>query len=63
VSPVRYELKSYNPEDGILHSHRREDLKSYIFKACLISGSRALLRHVHCAALNDTTRKNEIVCG
>jgi hypothetical protein len=29
VSPVRYEL-GYIPEDGILHSHRRENLKSYI---------------------------------
>jgi hypothetical protein len=29
VSPVRYELSFYIPEDGILHSHRRENLKSY----------------------------------
>jgi hypothetical protein len=29
VSPVKYELGFYNPEDGILHSHRRENLKSY----------------------------------
>jgi hypothetical protein len=29
VSPVRYELGFYIPEDGILHSYRREDLKSY----------------------------------
>jgi hypothetical protein len=28
VSPVRYELGIYIPEDGILHSHRRENLKS-----------------------------------
>jgi hypothetical protein len=27
VSPVRYKLASYIPEDGILHSHRRESLK------------------------------------
>jgi hypothetical protein len=27
---VRYELGSYMPEDGILHSHRSENLKSYI---------------------------------
>jgi hypothetical protein len=31
VSPVRYEPGFYIPEDGILHSHRRENLKSYIF--------------------------------
>jgi hypothetical protein len=30
VSPVKYELGSYIPEDGILHSHSRENLKSYI---------------------------------
>jgi hypothetical protein len=29
VSPVKYELLSYIPEDGILHSHLRENLKSY----------------------------------
>jgi hypothetical protein len=27
---VRYELGFYIPEDGIVHSHRRETLKSYI---------------------------------
>jgi hypothetical protein len=30
VSPVRYELGFYIQEDAILHSHRRENLKSYI---------------------------------
>jgi hypothetical protein len=30
VSPVKYGLDFYNPEDGILHSHRRANLKSYI---------------------------------
>jgi hypothetical protein len=29
--PVRYELNFYTPEDGILHSDRCEDLKSYTF--------------------------------
>jgi hypothetical protein len=28
--PVGYELGFYIPEEGILHSHRRENLKSYI---------------------------------
>jgi hypothetical protein len=28
--PVRYELGLYIPEDGILHSRRRENLKSCI---------------------------------
>jgi hypothetical protein len=30
VFPMRYELDFYIPEDGILHSDRRENLKSYI---------------------------------
>jgi hypothetical protein len=30
VFPARYELGSYIPEDRILHSHRRENLKYYI---------------------------------
>jgi hypothetical protein len=30
VSPVRYELGFYIPEDDILHSHRRGNLRSYI---------------------------------
>jgi hypothetical protein len=30
VSPVRYELGFYIPEDDILHSHRRENFKSYM---------------------------------
>jgi hypothetical protein len=29
VSPVKYELRFYIPEDDILHSHRRESLKSH----------------------------------
>jgi hypothetical protein len=29
VSPVRYEMGFYIPEDDILHSHCRENLKSY----------------------------------
>jgi hypothetical protein len=30
MSPVKYELVFYIPEDDILHSHRRENLKSYL---------------------------------
>jgi hypothetical protein len=30
VSPVKYELGSYIPEDDILHSYSRENFKSYI---------------------------------
>jgi hypothetical protein len=31
MSPLRYDLRFYIPEDGILHSHRRENLKSSLF--------------------------------
>jgi hypothetical protein len=30
MSPVRYELGFYIPEDGIIHSYHGENLKSYI---------------------------------
>jgi hypothetical protein len=29
MSPVKYQLGFYIPEDGIIHIHRRENLKSY----------------------------------
>jgi hypothetical protein len=29
VSPVKYEVGFYIPEDDILHSHRRENVNSY----------------------------------
>jgi hypothetical protein len=37
VFPVSYELGSYIPGDGILHSHRRENLKSFKAVSCLIT--------------------------
>jgi hypothetical protein len=30
VSPVKYKLRFYIPEDGVLHGHRRENLRSEI---------------------------------
>jgi hypothetical protein len=35
VSPVKYEPGFYIPEDGILHSHRGGNLKSYL--QCLLT--------------------------
>jgi hypothetical protein len=35
VLSVRYERGFYIPEDDILHSHRRENLKSYIVNEVL----------------------------
>jgi hypothetical protein len=34
MSPLRYELGVYIPEDGILHSHRLENLKYYNHLFC-----------------------------
>jgi hypothetical protein len=34
VSPARYELGFYIPKNSILHSHRRENLKSYTYSIC-----------------------------
>jgi hypothetical protein len=45
VSPVRYELGFYIPENGILHSHRSENLKSYI---ALTGGAMYLTGDVMC---------------
>jgi hypothetical protein len=36
VSPVRYELGFYTPDDGIIHSHCRENFKSCMALYCLI---------------------------
>jgi hypothetical protein len=36
VSPVKYERGFYIPEDDILHSDRRENLKSYMFPFCFL---------------------------
>jgi hypothetical protein len=49
VSPVRYELGFYIPEDVVLHSHRRKNLKSYIFRARVLNvahGSCSAWRHM-----------------
>jgi hypothetical protein len=37
VSPVKYELGFYSPEDDILRSHRRENLKSYFVVVSIFS--------------------------
>jgi hypothetical protein len=43
MSPVKYELGFYIPEDGILYSHRRENLKSYITYSCLKQRGRNMV--------------------
>jgi hypothetical protein len=52
VSPVRYELGLYIPEDGILHSHRHENLKSFF----VVSVSYILWKRSYATfALNEST--------
>jgi hypothetical protein len=57
MSPVRYELGSYIPEDGIL-SRRRENLKCYV--VILVSGMElhksSLVMTSRCRLLYATTR-------
>jgi hypothetical protein len=43
VSPVKYELGFYIPEDDILHSNRREHLKCYILLLTVAVSHRNLL--------------------
>jgi hypothetical protein len=56
VSRVRYELGFYIPEDGTLHSRRRENLKTYISFPIVwleIPALRASVLKV-CSILSDT---------
>jgi hypothetical protein len=62
VSPVRYELGFCIPEDFILHSHRREDLKAYMycrlfnrFDSLHVCGSGTLYQLSHEGRLSDVT--------
>jgi hypothetical protein len=41
VSSVRYELGFYIPGDDILHSHRRENRKSYIVAEIFVAVPKA----------------------
>jgi hypothetical protein len=51
--PVWYELGFYIPEDGILHSHRRENLKSYILPStCFV---------VYSVAYNASSWKESLI--
>jgi hypothetical protein len=57
VSPVKYELGFYIPEDDILHSHCRDNLKSYIVtvvsKRSLATDVLRLLSYVYTATISS----------
>jgi hypothetical protein len=69
VSPVKYELGFYIPEDDNLHSHRRENLKSYLIIVCTnVCMARALNAcpiahaHAHIPAVNVHIHRSLDVC-
>jgi CRISPR/Cas system-associated protein endoribonuclease Cas2 len=39
-------IRRHTPEDGILHSHRRENLKSYGFKFISFSVRPGIVKHL-----------------
>jgi hypothetical protein len=57
VSPVKYELGFYIPEDDILHSHRRGNLKSYTLSLCSTLTVRDHVSH----QLEDKTLEMEML--
>jgi hypothetical protein len=55
---VKYELDFYIPEDGILHSHRRENLKPYaqLFSSLSTSERQLLVSWAARASSHDPKR-------
>jgi hypothetical protein len=47
VSSLRYELGFCIPDDGILHSHGRENLKSYMDGICVLACDVPEIREYH----------------
>jgi hypothetical protein len=43
---VHKEPRAQHPEDGVLHSHRRENLRSYTELSCLAMSIAGVTRHV-----------------
>jgi hypothetical protein len=52
MSPVKYELGFYIPADDILHSHRRETLKSYTTLVLLVRVKVAETKRLGLSAQN-----------
>jgi hypothetical protein len=46
VFPVRYELGFYIPEDGILHSHRHENLKFSVNRKIILASVHAVMQNM-----------------
>jgi hypothetical protein len=62
VSPVKYELGFYIPEDDTLHSDRRENLRSYNIKRDLVVMDGKILSAFteHCTETAGCVRGREM---
>jgi hypothetical protein len=66
VSPVKYELGFYTPEDAILHSHRRENLKSYTVEHVSAVRQRAvkiIVAGLHVVCLRSLAIRHSVFNG
>jgi hypothetical protein len=61
VSPVKYELGFYSSEDGVVHSDRRENSKSYTNSLSLTKTGRngKILAEVNYSLVFDTVQTSE----
>jgi hypothetical protein len=58
VSPVKYELGFYIPEDGVIHSHRREKVKFYKLFLNYVNLLPLRMRYKHSVAQYIKLQKN-----
>jgi hypothetical protein len=56
VFPVKYELGFYITEDAILHSHRRNDVKSYMFHMNVLGENEEILEILQLCSLMSGVR-------
>jgi hypothetical protein len=63
MSPVKYELGFYIPEDDILYSHRRENLKPYMLLGYLTTLFCVPNISCHLIKLPDRKRLNRGDCS
>jgi hypothetical protein len=54
VFPVTYKLGCYIPEEGIVHSHRRKNLKSYIVFVVVLEAVAIAMHKYYDSCGNNT---------
>jgi hypothetical protein len=65
MSPLRYELSFYMPEDGVLHSHRREYLKFYLYRNMFhssLDGTRQIWLSPAISSVGPSSHENSGQC-